>query len=378
MKSQNPIPTPSSVRWRTFRQNHVPVFTFLVAMAGAAVTWKNYVVQETMQGIGEGVRSQITAPQVVRVQEWLVAPYTMVAAGTPLAIVTPADARMDYDRLRSLFEMARLHVQPSLAEDNAMNFERIRVELLRTMSELAIARVKLEQAERDVTRNAPLYREKLVSEDIYELSVNTRDALKAEVDEKTKAVAQIEQRLEQLRPIGEPDRRRDESVTDEWLDRLEVAQAAAARNLEPLTLVAPITGMVGTPQRQVGEFVAAGELLLTVNSLRSDHVVAYLRQPYRLDPVVGMTARVTTRTHKRQTFTSQVVQVGAHVEVLTNSIAFLRQGYLVDSGLPIVVRVPEDFHIRPGEIVDVVLSGARNGSPTDTSSAATPNSQPRL
>jgi multidrug resistance efflux pump len=378
MKSHEPIPIPSSMRWREFRQRYVPILTFIAAIGGAAVTWKNYVVQETMQGVGEGVRSFIAAPQVVRVQKWLVEPHTMVAAGTPLVIVSPVDARTDYDRLRSLFEMARIHAQPSLAEDNAMNFERIRVELLRTKSELAIARVKLEQAERDVTRNTPLFREKLVPEDIYELSVNTRDALKAEVEEKSKAVAQIEQRFEQLRPIGEPDPLRDESATGEWFNRLEAAQAAAAKNMEPLTLVSPITGMVGLPQRQAGEFVPAGELLLTVNSLRSDRVIAYLRQPYRVDPKVGMTARVTTRTYKRQVFTSQVVQVGAHMEVLTNSLAFLRPGYMVDAGLPIVVQVPKDIHIRPGEVVDVLLTEASAGTPAPTPSAASPNSQPQL
>ena len=373
MKSQAPIPVPSGVRWSEFRRRYIPVLTFIAAIAAATVTWKNYVVQETMQGVGEGVRSIVAAPQPARIQQWLVEPHTIVAAGTPLVVVNPVDARADFDRLRSLFEMARMSSQPSLAQDNAMNYERIRVELLKTKSELAIARVKLELAERDVARNAPLYREKLVSEDIYELSVNVRDALKAEVAEKGQAAAQIERRLEQLRPIGEPDDLRDESATEEWLERLEAAQAAASKNLEPLTLVSPITGMVGLPQRQAGEFVQGGEVLLTVNSLRSDRVVAYLRQPYRVDPKVGMAARVTTRTYKRQVFSSQVVQVGAHLEVLTNSLAYLRPGFVVDVGLPVMVQVPDGIHIRPGEVVDVFLSN----EPAEISSPAPPTRRPQ-
>src|SRR5688572_14723226 len=115
MRSRSPIPIPPSLRWREFRRRYVPILTFVAAIAVAAVTWKNYVAQETMQGIGEGVRSFIAAPQIVRVEKWLVEPHTLVAAGTPLVIVTPADPRADYDRLRSLFEMARVHSQPSLA-----------------------------------------------------------------------------------------------------------------------------------------------------------------------------------------------------------------------------------------------------------------------
>lgn len=240
-----------------------------------------------------------------------------------------------------------------------MNFERIRVEWLKTKSELAIARVKLEQAERDVARNEPLFREKLVSADIYELSTNVRDALQAEVDEKSKACAQIEERLDHLRPIGEPGAlaENDPAVTN-WLAQLKEAQSDAARHLEPLTLVAPISGMVDMPRRQTGEFVLPGEPLLTINSLRSERVIAYLRQPYRLDPKVGMTARVTTRTHKREVFSSQVIQVGAQMEVLTNSLALVRPGSLVDAGLPVIVHVPDEVLIRPGEIVDVLLTEA--------------------
>jgi multidrug resistance efflux pump len=356
MKTLTPIPTPLSARWREFRTRLLPLIVCVSGIVAIAFLWKNHTGPATMQGMGEGVRSIVSAPQTVRIQEWLVAPYEIVPAGTPLVVVSPADPRADFDLLQSLHEMARVRSQPSLAQDNAMNFERIRVELLKTKSELAIARVKLEQAERDVARNTPLLREKLVAQDIYELSVNTRDALKAEVDEKAKAASLIEQRLEQLRGIGEPDVVRDANEKRTWLTQLEQAQTLAAKNMAPQTLVAPIGGMVGLAQRQAGEFVPAGEPLVTINSLRADNVVAYLRQPYRFDPQVGMTARVTTRTYQRQAFLSQITQVGAQVEILTNALSMLRPGALVDAALPIIVAVPAGVHIRPGEIVDVVIT----------------------
>lgn len=375
-----PVPIPASLRWREFRIRFVPVFAFGVVAAVAVWVWKNQMSLATAQGVGEGVRSFVATPQPAQIQEWLVEPYTVVTAGTPLVVVNPVDAGVDFDLLRSLFEMARLHSQPSLAEGNAMSFERIRVELLKTKSELAIARVKLEQAERDAARNTPLYRENLVSADLYELSTNTRDALKAEVEEKAKAIAQIERRLEQLRPIGEPDTLgEDEPVTAKWLAQLQAAQADAAKHLEPLTLVAPISGMVDLPRRQTGEFVLPGEPLLTINSLRSDRVIAYLRQPYQLDPKVGMTARVTTRTHKRIMFSSRVIQIGAQMEVLTNSVALVRPGSLVDAGLPVFVHVPDDIHIRPGEVVDVLLTDPAAGVASDPSAQTRESCrQPRL
>ena len=363
MTPLEPVPIPTSLRWREFRIRFIPALMFLDI--GAATVWmsKNQIALATAQGVGEGVRSFVAVPQPAQIQEWLVEPYTVVTAGTPIVTVSPVDARVDFDLLRSLFEMARVQSQPTLAEGNAMNFERIRVELLKTKSELAIARVKLEQAERDVARNEPLFREKLVSADIYELSLNTRDALKAEVGEKDKAVVQIEQRLTQLRPIGEPDTLGEaDPMVAKWLAQLKEAQTDAAKHLEPLTIVAPISGMVDVPRRQTGEFVLPGEPLLTINSLRSERVIAYLRQPYRLDPKVGMTAQITTRTKKREVFSSHVIQVGAQMEVLTNALAIVRPGAMVDAGLPVIVNVPDEIHIRPGEIVDVLLTE----SPTET------------
>jgi len=357
MKPLEPVPIPMALRWREFRIQVLPAVAFVAVSALAVWMWRNQIALTTAQGVGEGVRSYVTAPQTAQIQKWLVEPYSVVAAGTPLVIVKPVDARMDFDLLRSLYEMARVQAQPSLAEDNAMNFERIRVELLKTQSELAIARVKLEQAERDVARNTPLFREKLVSADLYELSVNVRDALKAEVAEKSRAADQIEQRLAQLRPIGEPDAL---GVTDPVLTNLmsqvKVAQTNAAKYLEPLTIVAPISGMVDVPHRQAGEFVLPGEPLLAINSLRSQRVVAYLRQPYPVDPKVGMAAQITTRTKKREVFASHISQVGAQMEVLTNALAVVRPWTLVDSGLPVILPVPDDVLIRPGEVVDVLFT----------------------
>jgi hypothetical protein len=86
--------------------------------------------------------------------------------------------------------------------------------------------------------------------------------------------------------------------------------------------------------------------------------VAYLRQPYRFDPEVGMTVRVTTRTFQRQAFVSHILQVGAQVEVLTNALAIFRPGSQVDAALPLFVPVPQDITIRPGEIVDVIISSS--------------------
>ena len=68
-----------------------------------------------------------------------------------------------------------------------------------------------------------------------------------------------------------------------------------------------------------------------------------------------MPVEVLTRSRVRKRFLSEVRQVGAQLEMITNSLAFLRPGLLVDAGLPIVVDVPDHVNIRPGETVDLIF-----------------------
>ena len=83
--------------------------------------------------------------------------------------------------------------------------------------------------------------------------------------------------------------------------------------------------------------------------------MGYLRQPYAIEPAAGMSVHVTTRERKARKFWSEITQVGVQLETITNSLAFVRQGALLDAGLPVVVQVPKGMRIRPGETVDLVF-----------------------
>ena len=176
---------------------------------------------------------------------------------------------------------------------------------------------------------------------------------KAEVESKTSAVSEMEARMEKLRSLGDPQVAAVDERLQRVLARLEATQAVAVSNWGPITLVAPISGMVNGISRQVGEYILEGDPVVGVSSLTSQRVVAYLRQPYPIDPEVGMKVRLATRTEKREQFSTSIIQVGAQVEVITNALAIVRQGALVDVGLPVVVGLPVHNRVRPGEVVDL-------------------------
>ena len=97
-----------------------------------------------------------------------------------------------------------------------------------------------------------------------------------------------------------------------------------------------------------------------IQSQRSERVVGYLRQPYTIQPRVGMPVTVVTRERMPKRFEALVTEVGAQVEIITNALAYVRPGYLVDAGLPVIISIPEEAPIRPGEMVDLNFGTAGN------------------
>lgn len=355
MAPLTPIPTPLAVRWREFRATVVPVVVFISAFALAGWLWWHHSEGPGLPGIAEGRRSTVTAPRAGRLLGVPVEPYDPVGPGQTVAVLLPQDPRTQLGLLQTELDLARMRLEPTLAEGNAFDFERLRADLLEVRTDLAVAEVRLQRSESEFRRHEPLWREQLVSDDVLELVRKTRDADLAEVHARSNTVREIEQRLQALQPIGEPGAVAATDPGALLLSRMELLRDLAATNLAPLQLAAPIAGTVGSVLRQPGEDVVEGEPLVTVLATRADRVVAYLRQPYRFEPQAGHPARITTRERVRREFPSYIVQVGAQVEPITNALAYVPQGALVDVGLPVVLAVPEAVQIRPGEIVDVRL-----------------------
>ena len=349
------IPTPFSTIWREVRIRVIPLFVFVGVGVACYYLWSQMGRGSSVPGVGEGVRSIVASPYVGILQHVYVEPFQWVEQGQPLARLAPVDPRSKLDLVQSELQLARLRMEPSLSDQNALDYERYRLEWLRYQEELAMAQVNLDLWEGMLKRNAALIKDKLVTRDIYETSLGNRDLYRAEIMTKSNAIAQVKGRLEQLQSLGVSPSPGTNQGTVEMIARLESRLAAAETNWLPTTLTAPISGMVQVIYRHSAEYVVEGEPLMTINSGRSDRVIAYLRQPYPLDPEVGMEAEILTRTRKRQRFVSKISEVGAQIEIITNSLAFIKQGSMVDEGLPVVFPVPVDANIRPGEIVDVIL-----------------------
>jgi len=354
-----------------FCDRFLPLVVFGVAAVSAAVLWQHQGGGRTFIAMGDGPRAMVLAPQAGSLVEWLVPSYAEVRRGEPVAVLRGFDPRAALDRERLHLDRMRMQAEPALSEVRAVDLERIRLELARIRSELAIATVRLDFATREVNRLEPLFQEKLITETTMELSRSTRDMNAAEVREKERLMQEVEGRLRTLEAGGQP------------VAATEAEKDVSAPNIastEPIledaitTLVAPIDGTIGPWLRRPGEFLVEGEPVVSVQGPHAERIIGYMRQPFAFDPEAGMPVQVVRRTSSRDRFSSVIQHVGSHFENITNALAFIREGSLMDMGLPVVVELPPDQAIRPGEIVDVLVqvSSSRRspGGPTADPDAA--------
>jgi len=355
--SSEPIPVPPGRRWREFRSQALPVIGFLSAMAAVIVLWRDRIAAPTLRGRVEAAQAEVSSPQAGVIADLKVARFQRVARGEPVAIITPTDPQLPLTLLRAELDVLRMRLEPRLAQQrNATDYERLRLEWLLQKVNLATARVNLARAENELRRDEPLFQAKLISEQLYDASLKSRDELLTEVEERAKVIADLEQGLQRLKILGDPQSAPpDADVILASITAQEEKLKSAAAFLAPIILVAPIEGMVNAVYRQAGENVRDGEPILALSAAKSDHIVGYLRQPFMVEPEVGMPVEVRMRYPKPALHFAQILEIGTQLETITNSLGISRPGALMDIGLPIKVSVPNDLRVRPGELVDLIF-----------------------
>ena len=127
----------------------------------------------------------------------------------------------------------------------------------------------------------------------------------------------------------------------------------------PAPLVAPIDGAVTYLHAAIGDKVKAGLPVLTIGSTKPDRIVAFLRQPVAFEPVTGATVIVRARARHSQPGLAMVQRVGSQLMPIRTS---LLPGTLgrhevahYELGLPLIVSVPPDLKLYPGEVVDLTI-----------------------
>src|SRR5256885_5255255 len=156
-----PIPSPAHSVWREVRSKFLPGVIFVVILGIVAKLWIEHVAAPSVLGEVEAITANVISTQPGTVQEMSVQRFDRITAGDPVVkvlIMDPNIARADLAVI--LADLKVLQVRMSQAQaGNEFNFLQLRLALMTAQVELAIAKVRLQQAESEFDRVNQLYKE---------------------------------------------------------------------------------------------------------------------------------------------------------------------------------------------------------------------------
>jgi multidrug resistance efflux pump len=357
MNPPPPIPIPPALRWREFRVRVLPILLFVVAFGSTCYLWKYNLSSASLVGMVEVRNAQVSCPCAGKIAQLNVDRFQTVTQGTPVAVLVPNDPRAALAVIQSEINILQIKLGlPQTQQRNETDYEQLRVNWMRQRVDLASTRVNLELARNELGRDEQLYKQKLISDETYDISLKTEQALDAEVLERSNLVNTTAIALKQLESQGtiSPTNHPEPSLMAA-LQNEEQKVAQTAAETEPVTLVAPMDGTVSMVDRQKGENLAAGDPIMTISASEPEHIISFLRQPIPFEPKVGMQVEVRTRTFQIQTGVARIENVGSRFEGITNALTILRPGVPVDLGLAIEISLPRGLKMRPGELVDLTI-----------------------
>lgn len=345
------------MRWQQMRVQLLPLFVCGGAAAAVVFLWSDVSGPVGIPGEVEIVASQVAAADAGMLAEIRVQRFDRLEAGETVGwlITNPPElTRSSLAVLQAEIELTRLGwIDPVLDQQrNLLQVETLKLDLLAAQTELAINKIQLMQAERDLVRKDQLFQSNMIAEETLEAARLMAEVLAAEVTGNEELAAQIGRSVTNLGGLeGEgPDfstaLRASLALQTERLRQLEA-------ELSPVPLRAPIGGIVSDLFRGNGEYVAAGEPILSISAPESEAIVAFLRQPLAV-PSVGTPVEIHSRRSDRLHGTGQVIAVGPHVQEMTPGLQ-RPVPFRYESGLPVKVSLPPELKLLPGEIVDLIF-----------------------
>ena len=141
--------------------------------------------------------------------------------------------------------------------------------------------------------------------------------------------------------------------------KLDIDRTTLQRSIAKLeqewVIRAPATGTVTAIQKRNGEMVNSSESIITLTQTQSDMVIAYLPQGSEIPVLVGQSVNIKTRTQSVRECQATIVRVGTSYELMPDMLSQLQLYKLGGIGVPLMVKLPPDFHCLPGEMVNITL-----------------------
>lgn len=348
-----PVPSPPEHYWRQFRINFVPGLAFVAVLAVTVWLWGENLANPVVMGQAESIVAEVASPQPGRISQLNVTLFQEVKAGDVIAVVDATDPLILSNTIAVIrAEMELIRAEAGLDGGDKIRLADFRLSWMTRRAELASAQAQLIYARSNFERASALAAEKIDATDTLDLARSEYDQLTYEVEQLKLAVDAAEA---SWRSLGSKAAAEELPATRAALAVEEENLKLAEAQLQPIILTAPISGRVSKLEKASGSTVVEGSPIATIATTTPDRIIGYLSQPLRIEPKVGMQAEVRSRGLVRKVGIAQITEVGPRIEVFDAPLRVRGMGAAQERGLPIIISMPPNLTIRPGELVDIRL-----------------------
>ncbi|MCC5849507.1 MAG: hypothetical protein JJU29_15600 [Verrucomicrobia bacterium] len=358
MSASKPIPIPVSRKFNDFRFHGVPLLIFALSIFMIIHLWGHTGGPGMIQGRVIGDNADVRAPDHGEIEALFVTNHQNVSQGEVVALLRtlqPNQALAALKVLEAEVELARIAPNIGLIQEQQSQFfdwYELRQDLLRTRIETTTLQIRRDQAKRELDRADRLMDEGVLAIDTWERAM----AQFKELDEALTATLELSEQLEgfvnQSKP-GLPTESGPGEILQAHLRHQELRLEELRTRIAPLPLLAPVSGQVATPPKPVGSFVTQGDILLEIRSGEATHIEAYVRAPVVEIPEAGQLIEVSRRSEPGIHRTARILSVGSSVRPLPAPLQSPLRPTGDERGLPLLVSLPEDVRLLPGEAVDL-------------------------
>lgn len=348
-----PVPSPPEHYWRQFRINIVPGLAFLAVLAITVWLWGQNLANPVVMGQAESIVAEVSSPQPGRIAQLNVVLYQEVQAGDVIAVVDATDPLVLSNTIAVIrAEMNLIRAEAGLDGGDRIRLADFRLSWMTRRAELASAQAQLIYARSAYERARALAAEKIDATDTLEQARSEYDQLTLEVEQLKLAVEAAE---DSWRSFDSRSFAEESPATQAALAVEEENLKLAESQLHPIVLTAPIGGRVSKLEKTAGSTVVEGAPIVTIAATTPDRIIGYLSQPLRIEPKIGMQAEIRSRGLVRKVGVAQVTEIGPRIELFDAPLRVRGMGAAQERGLPIIISMPPNMSVRPGELVDIRL-----------------------
>lgn len=359
MKQYEPIPIPLKQRLREFRVRVLPIFVFVLSGIIVATLWSDKVSSPGMIGKVIADASTISSPANGTLTNFYYNSFDYVEEGQLLGQIHRTDSLLlnaRLDELRAEIDLITESLNLTAGEQRTrMNLEELKVEEINTRISLARSELNKSRAQSNFQRASELWSQDLISEQEYEIAETELELLNTEVREYTDLVQYLSDRIADLEIFTGYDTRNDRDPILAAIKIQEQRMETILAETAPIPVYASQSGVISRLSGKSGEFVRAGDEILTIESKDPAYIIGYVRQPFSVEPQAGTEVEIRTRKAGRPFFNSRIEAIGGHITMIEDQMQ--RPGSMLESGLPVKISILSrgDIHLTPGEIVDIVI-----------------------